>query len=326
MARPFFLITIDTEGDNLWARPREITTRNAEYIPRFQTLCERYGVRPTYLTNYEMAASHVFQEFARDLLSRGGGEVGMHLHAWDSPPLRPLTDDDFRYHPYLTEFLVGDMREKVVRLTELLESTFGVPIRSHRAGRWALDERYARLLTECGYCVDCSVTPGVSWHRHLGDPNGRGGADYRSFPSHSYFVNLDRLSHCGSSRLLEVPVTIIPDRRAVTRGLRRLAADVPPMLRVVNRLAPPVHWLRPNGRNRRTMLSILLDSVVTTAGYAQMVLHSSELMPAGSPTFPTVDSIERLYEDLELLLAHAAGSFRPATLMEFYDAVSRVAG
>ena len=38
-----FLITIDTEGDNLWACPREITTYNSHYLPRFQQLCERYA-------------------------------------------------------------------------------------------------------------------------------------------------------------------------------------------------------------------------------------------------------------------------------------------
>src|SRR5512144_2975448 len=48
---PSFLITIDTEGDNLWSRPREITTGNARYLPRFQALCEKYGLKPTYLTN-----------------------------------------------------------------------------------------------------------------------------------------------------------------------------------------------------------------------------------------------------------------------------------
>lgn len=39
--KPAFLITIDTEGDNIWARRLPITTRNAEYLPRFQKLCER---------------------------------------------------------------------------------------------------------------------------------------------------------------------------------------------------------------------------------------------------------------------------------------------
>ena len=81
MSETPFIITIDTEGDNLWARPREITTRNAQYLPRFQSLCERFRFKPVYLTNYEMALSDVFVEFARDVVARGAGEIGMHLPA-----------------------------------------------------------------------------------------------------------------------------------------------------------------------------------------------------------------------------------------------------
>src|SRR4051812_31716398 len=76
---PAFIITIDTEGDNAWARPRSMTTANARYLPRFQSLCERYRLKPTYLTNYEMARCPAFQEFGHDVLQRGAAEIGMHL-------------------------------------------------------------------------------------------------------------------------------------------------------------------------------------------------------------------------------------------------------
>jgi hypothetical protein len=59
-----FIVTIDTEGDDIWNGPREITTCNARYLPRFQELCERFGLKPTYLVNYEMAVSPAFVEFA----------------------------------------------------------------------------------------------------------------------------------------------------------------------------------------------------------------------------------------------------------------------
>src|SRR5688500_4964789 len=98
-----FLITIDTEGDNLWSRPRKNTTVNSRFLPRFQDLCERFGYKPTYLTNYEMARCPVFQEFGADVLRRNSAEIGMHLHAWDSPPVVPLTSDDSAQHPYLFE-------------------------------------------------------------------------------------------------------------------------------------------------------------------------------------------------------------------------------
>ena len=67
--KPFFLITIDTEGDNLWSHHKNITTLNAKFIPRFQDLCESYGLKPTYLVNYELACSDVFKEFGLNLIS-----------------------------------------------------------------------------------------------------------------------------------------------------------------------------------------------------------------------------------------------------------------
>lgn len=48
-------------------------------------------------------------------------------------------------------------------MTRLLEDSLQVKMRSHRAGRWAFNAFYARLLIEQGYQVDCSVTPRVNW-------------------------------------------------------------------------------------------------------------------------------------------------------------------
>ena len=101
-SKPYFLITIDTEGDNLWSQPKELTCRNGEFLPRFQSLCESYGLKPTYVTNYEMAMSKTFQLFGKDIIKRQTGEIGMHLHAWDSPPEYKLTDDDHNNQPYFT--------------------------------------------------------------------------------------------------------------------------------------------------------------------------------------------------------------------------------
>ena len=57
---PVFIITIDTEGDNIWAHPHPVTTENARHLPRFQELCERYGFAPSYLVDYEMAIDPIF--------------------------------------------------------------------------------------------------------------------------------------------------------------------------------------------------------------------------------------------------------------------------
>ena len=118
---PSFLITIDTEGDDLWSQPRHATTRNARFLPRFQALCERHHLKPTYLTNYEMACAPEFVELTRDAVERGHAEVGMHLHAWHSPPEHALTADDANAQPYLIEYPEEVMRAKIRTMTDLLE-------------------------------------------------------------------------------------------------------------------------------------------------------------------------------------------------------------
>ena len=208
MSETPFIIAIDTEGDDLWAKPRQITTRNAEYLPRFQALCERFRFKPVYLTNYEMAMSDAFVEFARDVLARGAGEVGMHLHAWNSPPLVPLTSDDFRFQPYLIEYPDPVMKEKIRIVTRLLEDRFDQAMISHRAGRLGFDGRYAAMLLDEGYRVDCSVSPGLDWSGTPGDPNGNGGTDYTAFPDRPYFFNPSDISVPAIEGMLEVPMTI----------------------------------------------------------------------------------------------------------------------
>jgi hypothetical protein len=318
--RPSFIITIDTEGDDLWSRPRQVTTRNAAFLGRFQELCESFGLRPTYLTNHEMALATEFVELARNAVRRGTAEIGMHLHAWDSPPYVPLTDDDVGHHPFLTEYPVAVMRDKIRAQTRLLEDVFGIPMRSHRAGRWSFDERYAGILIEEGYVVDCSVTPHISWRANKGNPRGNGGTDYTAFPEEPYFVDPLDIRRPGSSPLLEVPLTVMLRPRSWRMAERLLPASPSRSLvaRAVRRLLTPVRCLRPNGRNRADLLDIVRTLVTAGRSHAEFMLHSSELMPGGSPTFRDEKAIDRLYGDLRALFALAAKTCRPATLTEFH--------
>lgn len=320
MTRPAFLVTIDTEGDNLWSRPRAVTTRNAEYLPRFQALCEKYGLKPTYLTNWEMVHSPAFREFGRGLLVRRMGEIGMHLHAWNSPPLFPLTADDDRYQPFLIDYPEDQMREKVKVLTHELEDAFGVAMVSHRAGRWSFNETYARVLVDHGYRVDCSVTPHISWASTPGDPAGNGGTDFSRFPDTAYFVNLKDIRQPGDSPLLELPVTIVPPSYPhVLRLMRATLARNPFGARVANRFFPPALWLRPTRSNRKKLLHILSTAQQEQHPYVEFMLHSSELMPGGSPTFQSRESIEALYDDLEALFTATRDIFQGLTLYDYYE-------
>ena len=53
---PIFVVTVDTESDDAWSKPEIIKLDNLKEIPRFQNLCEKYDILPTYLLSYECAA------------------------------------------------------------------------------------------------------------------------------------------------------------------------------------------------------------------------------------------------------------------------------
>lgn len=315
--RPAFLVTVDAECDNAWARSKDVTTVNAEYLPRFQALCEFYGIKPTYFANFEMASSPVFQEFGRDILKRGTGEIGMHLHAWNSPPFVALTADDFRYHPYLIEYPESVMRDKIAFMTDLLEDTFGVAMCSHRAGRWGFNETYARLLAARSYTCDCSVTPLTSWASHTGDPSQNGGPDYSFFPLLPYFLNLNDISLAGESSLLEIPVTAMKLRSGVLSNLEKRLSSRSLASRALNRAFPRHCLMVPTKGSLGLILRVLKKCIDSRRPCVQFALHSSNLMPNGSPFFADARDIEELYHDLHRLFSLAKRLCRGMTVSEF---------
>lgn len=312
-----FIITIDTEGDNLWQWKRgdEIKTENTLYLPRFQELCDSYSFKPVWLSNWEMMNDERFTFFVRKVQDEGRGEVGMHLHAWNTPPLYELEQTENPSAPYLIEYPDDVMEKKIAAMTTIIEEKTGVRPVTHRAGRWATDNRYFSLLEKYGYKVDCSVTPHVDWSGTSGESFASKGSDY----SHA-----EEISHRikGRKSILEVPVTIIRSHRFFSPPAKTARGIIANIYHTVlgNEL-----WLRPDGRNREQMLYIADKAAEDREkDYIMFMLHSSELMPGGSPTFRTEESIERLYEDLEVLFEKISHSFEGITLRD-YEEIKRKA-
>lgn len=307
-----FLISIDTEGDNLWKYNTgdEIFTENAKYLQRFQTLCEEFGFKPTYLTNYEMAMSKAFVDFAKYNLQKGGLEVGMHLHAWNNPPLYNLKNVNPKVSAsYLIEYPDDIMEQKISVITETLGQVFEKKIITHRAGRWATDERYFKLLSKYGYTVDCSVTPKMSWVGSAGMRFGSVGTDYTKSPSCPYIVNTEY------GDLIEVPVTVKESKRVfLDKGLTFRQK----LSRIYHGIKGRTVWLRPTGSNLSEMLW-LVEYVAkdTNADYIMFMLHSSEFMPGGSPTFLNEEDIERLYAHIRQVFIKSAKYFEGQTIGEY---------
>ena len=309
-----FLISIDTEGDNLWSWDRKsvITTENTLYLPRFQSLCNKYGFKPTYLTNYEMVLDERFVSFAKQQQREGNCEIGMHLHAWNNPPEYVLQArlGSETGNPYLIEYPEKVMEDKIATITELLRQTFESDIITHRAGRWAMNDTYFSLLDKYNYKVDCSVTPFISWSQNPGYTECSAGSNYVDYPTKAYIVE--------PTSILEVPMTVRRDHRRIpdeSRSIKRALKLYRRARRGYGRLL-----LRPNGENLDDLIYLVKQIKNSPKDdYLMFMLHSSEFMPGGSPTFDTEEKIDKLYKDLEVLFKVIGDDFEGMTIGDYYN-------
>lgn len=300
-----FIITMDTEGDNLWKWKQgdPIITENTRYLNRFQNLCNGFGFKPVWLSNYEMLSDSRFVDFICRVEEDGTGELGMHLHAWNTPPEFALKNEKGGA-PYLIEYPEWMMEEKICTMTEIIKSRTGIIPVSHRAGRWAMNKVYFELLEKYGYKVDCSVTPHISWLTSVGQTENSYGPDYRGFPEEPYKMG----------NVLEVPLTV---RVSHTPYFTDLSSIRNIAKTIYHSIRGRTLWLRPNGHNKKEMKNLIDLILKSETDYIMFMLHSSELMPGGSPLFANEADIESLYQDIEEIFSYMTKSFKGVTLREY---------
>lgn len=300
MPKKSFIITVDTEGDNLWnyVRGDNVKTENALFVPRFQELCNSFALKPVWLTDYEMARDDRFVDYIGPKMENGLCEIGIHVHAWNNPPEYSL-DGIYGGNPFLVEYPDDVMRQKFGCLYEMLKEKFGRSPVSHRAGRWVMDDRYFRLLEEFDIKVDCSYTPGVSWAQICGETVANG-PDYGDVNKKAHMVG----------NVLEVPMTIRKVHLVHKGTLKH-------RLRVA--VTGDDMWLRPATSTLDDMISLChkVDSEEENE-YLEMMVHSSELMPGGSIYFKDEESIESMYKSLGKLFESVLNlGYEGATLEDF---------
>jgi hypothetical protein len=298
-----FILTIDTEADNQWDFGRELSVENIKFIPRFQSLCEKFNIKPVYLVTSEVCDDSYAKQIFKDYLSGNRAEIGSHLHVWTTPPYHDK--DGFRFndpnHAFANEISNDLLSEKIRYLTGQVESSFGIKPLSFRSGRYGFNEDLARILTENNYIIDSSVTPYISWADYHGIPGSSGGPDFIDKTPFPYTYSFT----AGS--ILEIPVTILPTKYPLNRS-NALAiryfrnVDDKLVLKVFRKLFfrdQPL-WMRPLPE----MNIDLFNELLTEAGrvgipFIVMMFHSSELMPGCSKYRPDKESVEVLYNLLE---------------------------
>jgi hypothetical protein len=294
--KPLFMVGVDTEADDQWSLEgrKRLSVENARALPRLQALCDRYGVRPSYLVTHEMATREPSRGILRDLAATTRCEIGAHLHPWSSPPFR---EEDLagRYPSELEDEL---LERQLQELTSTIEDSVGVRPVSYRAGRHGFDTRSLRILEKLGYRVDTSVDP-------LFNETRKGGPTFAGAPVSPYWPSYDDVRVAGASTVLEIPVSSATSPwLPKTFEARFTLLPAIPWRGALKRLGLRGIWLRPSYSSVEDAKGLASTLVARGVPTLNMLFHSSELVPGGSPYNKNPADVDRFFERLELIFEH----------------------
>jgi hypothetical protein len=306
MSTPMLLIvSIDTEEDN-WSPCRDgVTVENIRELPRLDALLQRLGVRATYFATHQVAIHDWAAAILRELHG-AGAELAAHLHPWNTPPL----DEPFAARNTMLKNLPAALQlAKLERLTQTLREAFGGRPVAFRAGRYGLGPDTVTALIRCGYRVDSSVTPFVSWE------DDDDGPTFVGAPLHTYRLagGADVRIPQPAGPLVELPLSIGYSRSpsGVWTGLDRLLSA--PALRrlhlrgiasragIVKRIA-----LSPETDSVADMLTLSRRLLDAGLPHLQLSFHSPSLSPGLSPFAPDRAAVEGMYRSIATYLERLA--------------------
>ncbi len=299
------IVTIDTEEEGRWSgsyRRHGNTVENIRHLGPFQSLCDEFGIRPTYLIDTPVVDDDRSAEFFGGLQMDQRCEVGTHIHPWCNPP----HDEEInRRNTFLCNLPESLQRAKLTWLTERIEQRIGRRPTSFRAGRYGLDIAGARILADLGYLVDSSVIPFTNYA-------AEDGPDFSQAPHIPYLVNGDDLRiPQDSGYLLEVPMSIGYSRVEFERAhalqqavahswLRHLRAEG-----IFDRLGL-AHRIKfsPEQADAPDMIRLADNYLARRAPAMVMMFHSSSLMPGGSPYVRSAADLDQFLERIRQTFGH----------------------
>jgi len=291
------IVSIDTEEDDWRPRRDGVTVENIRELTRLDALFQRLGVRATYFTTYQVAIHDWAAAILRELHG-AGAELGAHLHPWNTPPL----DEPFVPRNTMLKNLPAALQlAKLERLTATLREAFGGRPVAFRAGRYGLGPDTVTALIQCGYRVDSSVTPFISWEAYDDGPT------FIRAPIHQYRLagDADVCIPQPGGALVELPLSVgynRPPSRAWVSVYRALSTPAlrPFHLRgiasragIVKRIA-----LSPETDSCADMLTLSRHLIDAGVRYLHLFLHSPSLCPGLSPFTPDRAGVEGMYRSI----------------------------
>jgi hypothetical protein len=298
------VVTIDTEEDNWGHEHSEFTVENIRMIPRLQDLFDRYSIRPTYLVTYQVVSCKWAADILNQLKFQNKCEIGSHLHPWNTPPSKEIVNER---NSMLKNLPFELQMEKLLVLTDKIESFFGIRPQTFRAGRWGLGPETIRALIACNYLVDSSVTPSISWV-NCGD-----GPEYCQTNTEQYWLSAEG-DGCGKdnhSSILELPATIGFSRWPFEFWQKIYSILQSKKLKLLH-LAGIAHrigllqkiWFSPEESSADDMITLARVMIANGARTLNLSFHSTSLLPGKSPFVRNSKELEAFYQRIEKILEY----------------------
>jgi len=299
-----FVVTIDAEEDNWGYDGRDSSVENIRMIRRLQDLFDRYEIKPSYLVSYQVASCDWAVDLFSDILSKDKCEIGAHLHPWNTPPVKEIINERnsmMKNLPYELQI------EKIKVLSEKIENVFGNKPRSFRAGRWGLGKDTIKALIECGYLIDSSVTPTVSW-KSSGD-----GPEYPDVMTEPYRMTVDGAGNKQNTNetILEVPATIGFNRWPFEFWQKIHVQLQKGWLKSIKSAGFMHHtgllrkiWLSPEIASANDMIDLAKILIRNRVQFLNLSFHSTTLLPGKTPFVKNNSDLEDFYSRLEKLFVY----------------------
>ena len=287
------ICSVDTEEDDWEPRRDGVTVNNLGQLPRLTDLMEELNAPVTYFVTYAVAAHGASCRALRKVVDQGNGEIGAHLHPWNTPPLT----ESISPPNLMLNNLPGSLQfSKLRQLTDRLEDAFGRAPASFRAGRSGLGSSTIDAIRRCGYTIDSSVMP-------FYDLSSVHGPSYVGAPNSVYCIgeNGDALEPLNTGPVLEIPVSSAYSRVPFERWdaiHRRLGSRLAQGLQLRG-LAARTGFLRkialkPELESVEDMLALSRILVEQGTSHLQVMWHSPSLLPGTTPFVHTSADRDRL--------------------------------
>jgi hypothetical protein len=305
LGSPRFVVTVDTEEEFDWTAPfarDRYGMTHISAVPKFQELCDRYGVKPSYFVDYPVTQDAAAVEMLGGFAADRRAEIGVQLHPWVNPP---FTETVSTINSYACNLPAELERDKLTQLYNAIVANIGPRPDCYRAGRYGAGPATPAILRDLGISIDSSVRARFDYSAH-------GGPDYSCHPVNAYWL-ID-------AELMELPLT------TVFGGTARRYGDI-----VFGR------WFSSDAARSALARSSMLERIALTPegipidkaiegvdlALAEGVkilnfsFHSPSLAAGHTPYVRDQDDLDKLYAWWTQIFDHlAASGVRPTTMAE----------